>query len=82
MIYCCRFLNPVTFGDYPDIMKKNVGSRLPSFTQKESNLVKGSMDFLGINFYYSHKVKNSPNNLQMEDRDYTADMFAEIISMS
>ncbi|KEH27930.1 glycoside hydrolase family 1 protein [Medicago truncatula] len=38
------------FGDYPYIMKKNVGSRLPSFTAKESNLIKSSIDFLGINF--------------------------------
>ncbi|XP_061350583.1 beta-glucosidase 11-like isoform X2 [Gastrolobium bilobum] len=75
------FLNPFTFGDYPDIMKKNAGSRLPSFTQKESNLVKGSIDFLGINFYHTYYVKNSPGSLQMEDRDYHTDMAAELESM-
>ncbi|RDX98302.1 Beta-glucosidase 11, partial [Mucuna pruriens] len=74
------FMNPFTFGDYPDIMKKNAGSRLPSFTQKESNMVRGSIDFLGINFYYSFYVKNSPGNLQKEGRDYFADMSAEIES--
>lgn len=80
--YCyCRFLNPFKFGDYPDIMKRNAGSRLPSFTQKESNLVRGSIDFLGINFYYSFYVKNSPGSLQMEDRDYMADMSVEMASM-
>ncbi|KHN42906.1 Beta-glucosidase 11 [Glycine soja] len=76
------FMNPFTFGDYPDIMKKNAGSRLPSFTQKESNLVRGSIDFIGINFYYSFYVKNSPGSLQKEDRDYIADLSVEIESMS
>ena len=39
-------MNYFIFGDYPDIMKKKVGSMLPSFTQKESNLV-GLNSFLG-----------------------------------
>ncbi|KAL5058139.1 hypothetical protein RYX36_029743 [Vicia faba] len=75
------FLNPLTFGDYPDIMKRNVGSRLPSFTKKESNLVKGSIDFLGINFYYSFYVKNKPDKQHIEDRDYRADMEVETIDL-
>ncbi|KAG5010016.1 hypothetical protein AAZX31_07G142400 [Glycine max] len=72
------FMNPFIFGGYPDIMKKKAGSRLPFFTQKESNLVKGSIDFLGINFYYSLIVKNSPSRLQKENRDYIADISVEI----
>jgi hypothetical protein len=84
---CCdRFLNPFIFGEYPAIMKKNVGSRLPFFTSSETNLVKGSLDFLGINFYYSFYVKNNAKSLQQKNRDYTADMAVEltriIISMS
>jgi len=75
-------MNPFTFGDYPDIMKKNAGSRLPSFTQKESNLVRGSIDFLGINFYYTFYVTNSPSSLPVHNRDYIADISAEIESMS
>ncbi|ESW12253.1 hypothetical protein PHAVU_008G097100 [Phaseolus vulgaris] len=71
------FMNPFIFGDYPDIMKKNAGSRLPSFTQKESNLVKGSIDFLGINFYFSLYVKDSPGNLQKENRDCLEDVAAK-----
>ncbi|KAK7294713.1 hypothetical protein RJT34_17606 [Clitoria ternatea] len=76
--YIGWFMKPFTFGDYPDIMKKNVGSRLPSFTQKESNLVKGSIDFLGINFYYSFYVKNKVSTLQEKNRDYWEDMAVEI----
>jgi len=49
-------------------MKKNIGSRLPSFTAKESNLIKSSIDFLGINFYSLIYVKNNPASLIMDDR--------------
>jgi len=76
---CCdRFLNPFIFGEYPATMKKNVGSRLPFFTSRETDLVKGSLDFLGINFYYSFYVKNNAKSLQQKNRDYTADMAVEI----
>ncbi|KAL1368657.1 hypothetical protein AAHE18_02G137900 [Arachis hypogaea] len=73
------FLNPFTFGDYPETMKKNVGSRLPIFTKSESNLVKGSIDFLGINFYFSFYVKDNPRSLYIKERDYAADIAAEFI---
>ncbi|KAK7339902.1 hypothetical protein VNO77_20588 [Canavalia gladiata] len=72
------FMNPLTFGDYPYIMKKRAGSRLPSFTQKESNMVRGSIDFLGINFYYSFYVKSSSRSLQNDYTDYMTDMSVEM----
>ncbi|XXG54094.1 hypothetical protein AAC387_Pa03g2061 [Persea americana] len=46
-------VNPLVFGDYPKVMKKNVGSRLPSFTKQDSELVKGASDFFGLNHYSS-----------------------------
>ncbi|CAJ1806676.1 unnamed protein product [Sphenostylis stenocarpa] len=72
------FMNPFTFGDYPDIMKKSAGPRLPSFTQKESNLARGSIDFLGINFYYSVYARNSPSSLLKDNRDFMADLSVEM----
>lgn len=76
--YLGWFLNPFIFGEYPATMKKNVGSRLPFFTSREANMVKGSLDFLGINFYYSFYVKNNAKSLQQKNRDYTADMAVEL----
>jgi beta-glucosidase len=76
--YIGWFMNPFIFGEYPDIMKKNVASRLPFFTSRESNLVKGSIDFLGINFYYAYYVKNNAKSLQKKNRDYAADMAVEL----
>lgn len=54
-----RILHPMTFGDYPKIMRKIVGSRLPTFTYEQSNLVKGSLDFLGVNYYTSKYAEDS-----------------------
>ncbi|VAH80966.1 unnamed protein product [Triticum turgidum subsp. durum] len=65
-------LNPLVFGDYPQAMKKNVGSRLPPFTEVQSELIKGSLDFIGINHYYSLYVNDRP--LETGVRDYKADM--------
>uniref|UniRef100_A0ACD5W076 Uncharacterized protein n=1 Tax=Avena sativa TaxID=4498 RepID=A0ACD5W076_AVESA len=65
-------LDPLVFGDYPEVMKKNVGSRLPPFTKNQSELIKGSLDFIGINHYYSLYVNDLP--LGTGARDYGADM--------
>ncbi|XP_056687324.1 beta-glucosidase 3-like isoform X3 [Spinacia oleracea] len=71
------FMHPLTYGDYPEIMKKNVGSRLPIFSKTESKLVKGSFDFIGINYYTVMKMKdNSISHTQMP-RDFYADMAVE-----
>ncbi|XP_012082755.1 beta-glucosidase 11 [Jatropha curcas] len=72
-------VNPLVFGDYPDIAKKNVGLRLPTFTGYESKQVKGSFDFLGLNHYASVYVKDNSNSLKLENRDYWADMAVELI---
>ncbi|MCE0480948.1 hypothetical protein HAX54_038257 [Datura stramonium] len=48
------FLDPITYGDYPASMRAMVGRRLPKFTPEQVKLVKGSMDFLGINYYTTY----------------------------
>lgn len=51
------YADPVFFGDYPQIMKDNVGNRLPQFTQEEKELLKAhKSDFFGINHYTSTYV--------------------------
>ncbi|KAL4558858.1 hypothetical protein LXL04_037062 [Taraxacum kok-saghyz] len=72
--YLGWFLNPLVNGDYPEIMKKNAGKRLPSFTKIESEKVKGSFDFLGINHYTTLYVKDNPKSLETDNRDAYADM--------
>lgn len=77
----CRFLHPITYGDYPKSMRQYVGDRLPKFSVAESKSIKGSFDFLGINYYtgnYADDVpfSNSPN------KSYSFDMHVSLSSMS
>lgn len=51
------FAHPIYFGDYPSIMKTRVGNRLPNFTKEESDLLKDSSDFLGLNHYTSRYMR-------------------------
>ncbi|XP_042517816.1 beta-glucosidase 11-like [Macadamia integrifolia] len=74
------FLDPLVFGDYPESMKKNVGSRLPSFTPHQSKLVKGSCDFFGLNHYRTMYIKDDPDSLKRTERDYHEDMAAKMLS--
>ncbi|KFK40508.1 hypothetical protein AALP_AA2G005000 [Arabis alpina] len=60
--YLGWMLKPLIFGDYPDTMKQTVGSRLPVFTKEESELVKGSADFLGIIHYYAATVTSKKSS--------------------
>lgn len=61
-------------GDYPEIMKKNAGNRIPTFTRFESQRMKGSFDFLGMNHYTTLYVKDNSISLEMDTRDFDADM--------
>ncbi|CAG7860635.1 hypothetical protein IGI04_033836 [Brassica rapa subsp. trilocularis] len=55
------FMEPLTKGRYPDIMREIVGSRLPNFTEAEAELVAGSYDFLGLNYYTTQYAQAKPN---------------------
>ncbi|KAJ8631061.1 hypothetical protein MRB53_024384 [Persea americana] len=48
------FLHPIIYGKYPDIMRDIVKERLPKFTRRERKMVKGSIDYVGINHYTSY----------------------------
>ncbi|KAI9101567.1 hypothetical protein K1719_023811 [Acacia pycnantha] len=48
------FLHPIVYGEYPKTIQNIVGKRLPKFTQEEVKIVKGSMDFVGINQYTTY----------------------------
>ena len=69
-----RYMEPLTRGRYPDIMRRMVGSRLPNFTEAEARLVAGSYDFLGLNYYVGQYVQPAPNPLPVTSERYTAMM--------
>ncbi|KAL7584400.1 hypothetical protein Lser_V15G42401 [Lactuca serriola] len=72
--YVGWFMNPLVNGDYPEIVKKNAGNRIPTFTKLESKRIKGSFDFFGINHYQTLYVKDNPSSLKTDPRDIVADM--------
>lgn len=58
--YICFFsgwyADPVYLGFYPSYMKEVLGSRLPSFTPEEIEVVRGSSDFYGMNTYTTNLI--------------------------
>ncbi|KAK1256817.1 Beta-glucosidase 12 [Acorus gramineus] len=53
------YLDPIVFGDYPSSVKRLVGDRLPVFTKQESEAIKGSFDFIGVNHYVTLYVMDN-----------------------
>jgi beta-glucosidase/6-phospho-beta-glucosidase/beta-galactosidase len=63
-------------GDFPKLVKQRVGqrsrdegfskSRLPELTQEEQELIRGSIDFFGVNIYTTFLVKDVPESDQRE----------------
>lgn len=47
------FADPIYLGDYPASMRSALGERLPSFTEGERALLRGSSDFFGVNQYFA-----------------------------
>ncbi len=55
------FADPVYRGDYPPIMKIRLGNRLPTFSEAEKKLLKGSSDFFGLNHYTTMYAADATN---------------------
>ncbi|CAL5428079.1 unnamed protein product [Camellia sinensis] len=56
------FMDPLTTGDYPHTMRTLVGKRLPKFSKEQSKMLKGSFDFLGLNYYTANYAAYTPNS--------------------
>jgi beta-glucosidase len=55
------FTDPPYFGDYPALLRERLGSLLPAFSAEDSRLLKGSMDFVALNYYTSEVVRHAAN---------------------
>eukprot|EP01083_Nonionella_stella_P147581 465876_1 len=56
------YADPLWFGDYPQVMKDNIGERLPRFTEQQQQDLKGSHHFFALNHYTTRWVMNAPYN--------------------
>jgi beta-glucosidase len=61
------FADPIYFGKYPESMRKQLGSRLPEFTDEEVALVKGSNDFYGMNHYCANYIRHKEGEPEVDD---------------
>ena len=68
-----RFMDPLFFGKYPDTMRKMLGPRLPDFTDEQSEILRESLDFVGLNIVTATYVTNSTSQQDIYD-GYFEDM--------
>ncbi|KAK3003659.1 hypothetical protein RJ639_017946, partial [Escallonia herrerae] len=73
------YMDPLTTGDYGRTMRSLVGNRLPKFTAEQAKLIKGSMDFLGLNYYTAQFAVDMPSSNGV-NQSYTTDSRATLIS--
>ncbi|KAF2319368.1 hypothetical protein GH714_015185 [Hevea brasiliensis] len=55
--YTSRWMDPLTYGQYPRRVQNLVGDRLLKFTDNEIKLLKKSYDFIGLQYYTSYYAK-------------------------
>lgn len=71
-------MDPLVHGDYPFIMKALVRERLPCFTEEESEMIKGSYDFIGINYYTARYAYSLPLSSNDRPISYNADSYVDL----
>lgn len=53
-------------------MRSLVGERLPKFTEEQSKMIQGCIEFVGINYYTARYVDESPSSTKV-NLSYTTD---------
>ncbi|RMY97254.1 hypothetical protein D0864_04864, partial [Hortaea werneckii] len=61
------YADPIYKGDYPASMRKQLGDRLPTFTESERKEIQGSNDFYGMNHYCANYIKHKSTPPEPED---------------
>ncbi|KAK6132717.1 hypothetical protein DH2020_033522 [Rehmannia glutinosa] len=70
-------LDPLVFGDYPPEMKRYHGSELRKFSSEESELLRESIDFIGINHYSALYAKDCFNSSCTQGSDHAIRGFVQ-----
>ncbi|XP_020586503.1 beta-glucosidase 24-like isoform X2 [Phalaenopsis equestris] len=71
------FMDPLVYGDYPFSMRSLVGGRLPKFSAEASEKLKGSFDFIGLNYYTARYARSVPFPTKLQT--YNDDIYATIL---
>ena len=54
-------------------MRKEVGNRLPCFSEAETKALRGSLDFVGLNHYTTRHITPAKDQENEDDFDYMDD---------
>lgn len=74
------FLHPIVYGEYPKSVRRSVKGRLPKFTAQEAGLVRGSIDYVGVNQYTAYYVRDRrAPNATAAPPSYSSDWHAEFV---
>lgn len=71
-------MEPLNSGSYPVEMVEYVGERLPKFSKEESEMLKNSYDFIGINYYSTSYATTDVECLSEEKQTYFTDSCAKL----
>ncbi|XP_071921905.1 beta-glucosidase 42-like [Coffea arabica] len=64
------YLDPIFYGDYPETMRERLGEKLPEFSQKDEELLRNSLDFVGLNHYTTRFIVDAETNSEDNDVFY------------
>ncbi|KAL5572992.1 hypothetical protein UlMin_022589 [Ulmus minor] len=71
-------LDPLVHGDYPPEMQIYLGTKLPKFSQRQKELLNGSLDFIGINHYITLYAKDCIHSACSSKGHHPLEGFVEI----
>ena len=74
-------MDPLIKGNYPVSMRGLVGNRLPKITEEQSKLIKGSFDFIGLNYYTTNYASYLPPSNGL-NKTYNTDSQANLTGES
>ncbi|MCO5552997.1 hypothetical protein L7F22_006517 [Adiantum nelumboides] len=72
------FMDPLSFGEYPESMRSLVGPRLPSFTQTQAAELRSSWDFVGLNAVSAMYAEDTSFVYQDTELGYFQDVRANL----
>jgi beta-glucosidase/6-phospho-beta-glucosidase/beta-galactosidase len=62
-------------------MRQRVGDQLPKFSEKDRELIRNKIDFIGLNHYTSRFIANQPNPQPNEIHFYQVQQIKRIGTM-
>ncbi|KAK2440233.1 beta-glucosidase [Trifolium repens] len=72
------FLNPLYYGEYPEVMRERIGDKLPKFSEEDKKILLNSLDFIGLNHYTTRLISHA-TECTGENHYYNAQQMERIV---